>query len=201
MEAGLGLKRISTTLVLLLLSLAAQAAQSQKVMRLAVDPAATPVTFTLSDFHGGVHGTFKLKRGTIVFDPDGGAASGELVVDATSGDSGSNGRDSRMHKNILESAKYPEIVFTPDRVDGKVALDGDSEVKVHGMFRIHGANHEVTLPAKTHIAGDKITAEIQFPVPYVNWGMKNPSILIMRVSDTVQIAIHAVGQLSAADSK
>jgi polyisoprenoid-binding protein YceI len=196
MEAGMGLKRISATLVLLLFSLAAIPARAAQ-MRLVLDPAATPVTFTLSDLHGGVHGTFKLKRGTILFDPEGGAASGELVVDATSGDSGSNGRDSRMHKNILESAKYPDIVFTPDRVDGKVSLDGDSEVKVHGVFRIHGADHEVTLAAKAHIAGDKVTAEIQFPVPYVKWGMKNPSILIMRVGDTVGIAIHAAGRLEA----
>jgi polyisoprenoid-binding protein YceI len=196
MEAGMGLRRISATVVLLLFSLAAIPAQAAQ-MRLVFDPAATPVTFTLSDFHGGVHGTFKLKRGTILFDPEGGAASGELVVDATSGDSGSNGRDSRMHKSILESAKFPDIVFTPDRVDGKISLDGDSEVKVHGVFRIHGADHEVTLPAKTHIGGGKVTAEIQFPVPYVKWGMKNPSILIMRVGDTVQIEIHAVGRLEA----
>jgi polyisoprenoid-binding protein YceI len=164
---------------------------------LVLDPATTPVSFTLSDLHGGVHGTFKLKRGTIQFDPESGAASGELVVDATSGDSGSNGRDSRMHKNILESAKYPDIVFTPDRVEGKVAMEGDSEVQVHGVFRIHGGDHEVTLPAKTHVAGGKITADIRFPVPYVKWGMKNPSILIMRVGDTVIIEIHAVGRLES----
>ncbi len=196
----MGVRRIFAIVIVVALFLAAIPACAAQ-MRLVFDPAATAVKFSLSDFHGGVHGTFKLKRGTILFDPENGVASGELRVDATSGDSGSNGRDSRMHKAILESARYPEFVFTPDRVDGKVTLDGDSEVKVHGMFRIHGADHEVTLPAKTHIAGDKITADIQFPVPYVQWGMKNPSILIMRVSDTVQIEIHAVGLLSAVDAK
>jgi polyisoprenoid-binding protein YceI len=193
METDMGVRRFFVAVVLLALSCAAIPAHAAQ-MWLVLDPAATPVKFTLSDFHGGVHGTFKLKRGTIVFDPESGAASGELVVDAASGDSGHNGRDSRMHQNILESAKYPDIVFTPDRVDGKVSLNGDSEVKLHGMFRIHGADHEVTLPAKTHITGDHMTAEIQFPVPYVKWGMKNPSILILRVGDTVQIEIRAVGR-------
>jgi polyisoprenoid-binding protein YceI len=192
----MGVRRV-LAMAALLAAIQLQAAQ----MRLVLDAAASPVTFALSDMHGGVHGTFKLKRGTIVFDSEGGAASGELVVDATTGDSGSNGRDSRMHKSILESAKYPDIVFTPDRVDGKVSLDGDSEVAVHGMFRIHGVDHEVTLPARTHVASDKVTAEIQFPVPYVKWGIKNPSVLIFRVADTVQIRIHAVGQLSSAASK
>ena len=192
----MGIRRFFVAVVLAALSCAAIPAHAAQ-MWLVLDPAATPVTFTLSDFHGGVHGTFKLKRGTILFDPEGGTASGQLVVDAVSGESGHYGRDSRMHKTILESAKYPEIVFTPDRVDGKVSLNGDSEVKVHGMFRIHGADHEVTLPAKTHITGDHMTAEIQFPVPYVKWGMKNPSILILRVGDTVQIEIRAVGRFES----
>jgi polyisoprenoid-binding protein YceI len=188
----MGLKRV-LAVVVLFAAIQVQAAQ----LRLVLDPDTTPVTFTLSDPLHTVHGTFKLKRGTIVFDPESGVASGQLVVDATSGDTGSKARDSRMHKNILESAKYPEIVFTPDHVEGKVLLEGDSEVKLHGQFRIHGAEHEVTLPAKTHIAGGKVTAEIEFPVPYVKWGMKNPSTFILRVSDTVQIEIQAVGRLEA----
>jgi polyisoprenoid-binding protein YceI len=164
-------------------------------LRVVLDPAATPVHYTLADPLHTVHGAFRLLRGTIVFDPETGAASGELVVDATSGQSGSTGRDSRMHKNVLESAKYPEIVFKPDRVEGKVALDGDSEVSVHGTFRIHGADHEIMVQAKTHFAGGKVTAEIRFPIPYVKWGMKNPSNFLLHVEDTVQIEIDAAGRV------
>ncbi len=179
----------------------ASVAASAAEMRLALDPAATPVHYILADPLHTVHGAFKLLRGTIVFDPETGAASGELVVDATSGQSGSNGRDSRMHKSVLESAKYPEIVFKPDRVEGKVALEGDSEVSVHGVFRIHGADHEITVQAKTHFAGDKVTAEIRFPVPYVKWGMKDPSNFMLHVGNTVQIEIDAVGRLSTGEVK
>src|SRR5215472_9883492 len=88
------------------------------------DPAQTKVEFTLPSLMHTVHGAFQLKRGDLRFDPAGGKASGELVVDATSGESGSEARDKRMHKSILESARYPEIVFRPDRVNGKVAPAG-----------------------------------------------------------------------------
>ena len=91
-----------------------------------------------------VHGSFKLKRGAIRFDPATGKIGGELVVDASSGASGDEGRDRRMHKDILESGRYPEIVFTPDRVDGAIAPQGVSQIQVHGVFRIHGAEHEIT---------------------------------------------------------
>ena len=53
------------------------------------DPAHTSVDFTLGDVLHTVHGSFKLKNGTISFDPATGKATGVFVVDATSGDSGS----------------------------------------------------------------------------------------------------------------
>ena len=141
-----------------------------------------------------VHGSFKLKRGTIRFDPASGKIGGEAVVDATSGESGSEGRDRRMHADILESARYPEIVFTPDRVEGAVARQGASQIEVHGTIRIHGAEHEVTLPVHvemTQMANGPATATIHFTIPYVKWGLKNPSTLFLRVSDKVVIDIAA----------
>jgi polyisoprenoid-binding protein YceI len=157
-----------------------------------IDPSRTKVEFTLADVLHTVHGTFLLKRGDMRFDPASGKASGELVVDATSGDSGSGARDRNMHKNILESARYPEIVFRPDRVEGKVTLQGTSHVGLHGRFSIHGAEHEITLPAVVENDDGQYTATITFAVPYVQWGMKNPSTLFLRVSDKVEISIHTV---------
>ena len=161
-----------------------------------LDAASTRVEWTLGDVLHTVHGTFKLKRGDIRFDAATGKASGELVVDAASGESGSGARDSRMHKNILESGKYPDIVFAPDRVVGTVNLQGDSDIQMHGTFTIHGAGHEVTLPVKCHVDQQKLAATLQFAVPYQKWGMKNPSTLFLRVDDNVKIEIHAVGQLN-----
>src|SRR6266849_476041 len=125
-------------IVVLLLSCAAAAA-SMHAETVVFDPARTTVDFTLGDVLHTVHGTFRLKSGVIHFDPGTGKASGSVVVDATSGDSGSSARDRRMHKNILESDRYPEIVFTPDAVNGKISAQGTAKIQVHGVFRIHGA--------------------------------------------------------------
>lgn len=161
-----------------------------------VDPAQTRVDFTLSDVLHTVHGTFKVKSGEIRFDPSTGAAAGEIVVDAASGDSGSSARDHRMHKNILESARYPDIVFRPERVEGSIAPQGTSQVQVRGKFAIHGAEHEITVPAQVQTSADQLSASLHFVVPYVEWGMKNPSTFLLRVSDKVNINIHAVGRLT-----
>jgi polyisoprenoid-binding protein YceI len=158
------------------------------------DPAQTRVEFTLSDVLHTVQGTFKLKRGSMNIDAATGAVSGEIVVDAASGESGSAPRDRRMHANILESSRYPEIAFSPDRLEGTVPRQGSASLKMHGTFRIHGASHEIVLPLEVEAANGQYTATLHFVVPYVQWGMKNPSTFILRVSDKVNITVKTVAK-------
>jgi polyisoprenoid-binding protein YceI len=158
-----------------------------------LNPAQTRVAWTLGAVLHTVHGTFKLTRGTIHFDPETGEASGEIVVDATSGESGSGARDGRMHKNVLESPKYPIISFKPDHVTGPIRMSGDSEAQVHGIFSIHGGEHELTAPAKVHFAGNQMTGTVDFAVPFVKWGMKDPSTLFLKVKHSVEIELQTAG--------
>jgi polyisoprenoid-binding protein YceI len=163
---------------------------------LELDPARTRIEFTLGDVLHRVHGTFQLKRGTIRFDPATGSASGEAVVDVSSGDSGGGARDRRMHKEILESDRYPEAVFAPDRIEGRLSPDGESQVDIHGQFRIHGASHEMTLHAVVGSKGPEVTATGRFVIPYVKWGMKNPSTFILRVSSQVEVEVRTSGRVT-----
>ena len=161
-----------------------------------LDPAQTQVHFTLGTLLHTVHGSFQLEKGSVSFDPATGQASGEIVVDAATGDSGNTSRDSRMHKSILESAKYPRIVFRPDRIEGRLPTQGSGTLQVHGMFSIHGADHEMTIPVEMQAGADRPSAVLRFTIPYVQWGMKNPSTLFLRVNDKVDIEIQAAGRLS-----
>jgi polyisoprenoid-binding protein YceI len=165
------------------------------LMSLDLDPAKTEVQFTLHDVLHTVHGTFKLKRGSIRFDPDSGQASGEIFVDVTSGASGSDGRDGRMHKEILESQRYPDATFTPDHVDGKLASQGQSQIDVHGVFKIHGADHELTLHFQAEPLGAQYIASTHFSIPYVQWGMKNPSNILLKVDKTVEMDIKTTARV------
>jgi len=181
------------TLVLLALSPLAPALAQEEMLEL--DTAQTRVGFTLGDVLHTVHGTFKLKRGVIKFDPATGHASGLVVVDATSGDSGSHARDHKMHKEVLESAQYPEVTFAPDQIQAQVSGQADSQVHVRGIFNLHGANHPLTLVVQVHLAGNQLTADTHFAIPYASWGLKNPSKFFLRVNDTVDISVHAVGMV------
>jgi len=177
-----------------LLALALPSAAQGREFRL--DPAQTSVKFTLGDVLHTVHGTFKLKRGDLLIEPEG-KASGEIIVDARSGDSGSGMRDHKMNKEVLESDHYPEISFRPDHIEGPVASSGKSAVTVHGIFNVHGVDHEITVPAEVEMAADRWTAGVHFTVPYEKWGMKNPSTLFLKVNDSVEIDVVASGSLAA----
>jgi len=156
-------------------------------------PAQTTVDFTLGDVLHTVHGSFRLKTGKVRFDPATNSISGEIVVDASSGNSGSTGRDRKMHKEVLESARFSDVTFRPDRVDGKVLASGRSAVQVHGMFGILGAEHEITVPTQVELAPDHWSLTVHFAVPYVKWGMKDPSTFILRVEKAVDIDLSARG--------
>lgn len=157
---------------------------------LALTPENTKIEWTLTDPLHTVHGSFKLKRGSVTFDTSTGKAAGEVVVDVKSGESGSGARDGRMHANVLESSKYPEAVFRPDRIDGKIAAQGVSSLKLHGSLQIHGSAHEVTMDVELKASGGQADTGIAFAIPYVAWGMKDPSNFLLKVGKTVQMTIH-----------
>jgi polyisoprenoid-binding protein YceI len=162
---------------------------------LEVDPAKTSVQFTLDAALHTVHGTFQARQSEFRLDPASGALSGEIVVDARSGHTGNGMRDRKMHKDVLESGQYPEISFHPDRVLGAIAMRGKSSVKVHGIFRIHGVDREIEVPAEVEMSQSGWTAKVHFTIPYAKWGMKNPSTLFLRVNDSVEIDFAAAGSI------
>ena len=189
-RAGFYLALLITLRALIL----APAGQAQEVV-VQLDPAQTKIDFTLGSTLHTVEGTFKLKSGAIRFDPSTGKLSGSIIVDATSAQSGNDGRDRKMHREILESGKYPEITFTPSQATGAFNPKGPSKLEVSGQFWLHGQDHDLTLPIDIQPAGSQLKITTHLTIPYIKWGLKNPSTFILRASDKVEIEIHAVGQV------
>jgi polyisoprenoid-binding protein YceI len=162
-----------------------------------LDSTKTKINWILVGNVHTVHGSFLLKEGHLTLDPRNGAVSGDLVADATSGESGNGARDKRMNKEILESDRFQEIRLTPKTIDGSVSLSGRSTVRVNGTFLIHGTTHEVSIPMNVSLSGDAVTGTGKFSIPYVDWGMKDPSNFLFKVDKSVEVEIVAVGKLTA----
>lgn len=168
---------------------------------LAIDPARSKLDWTLGSTLHTVHGTFALKSGTIHLDPTSGKASGEIVADATSGKTDNDSRDKKMHKEVLESQRYPEVIFRPDRVEGAISTQGVFSAQVHGVFVLHGAEHELSLPVRAELSGNHWSGSGKFSVPFIDWGLKNPSNFLLRVNHAVEIETQLEGHLQSSPAK
>jgi len=198
---NLGLGRIRYILAVLFVAvLCAAPAASAEEMVFELDPALSRIEFTVSAVLHTVHGQFQLKRGSIRFDPATGMASGELVVDATSANSGNKMRDGIMHEDVLESQKYPEITFALQHVRGNLTTDGTSQVEMQGIMTLHGQPHPMTITVPVRVSQGQASADVPFTVPFIQWGLKDPSVLFLRVKNTVGVTVHAVGRFTAAPS-
>jgi len=183
--------------VLLALAPAARAQAKPGTLDFNFDPATTAIHWTLNSNVHTVHGTFKLKNGAISIDPASGNASGLIVIDAASGQSGDSTRDNRMNNVVLETARYPTITFRPTHVEGKVDLTAPGPITVNGVMNLHGQDHPMQLSVDLHPKDAAISSESHFSVPYVSWGLKDPSIMMFRVEKQVAIDIDATAIHSA----
>ena len=164
----------------------------------AVDPSASQVSWTLGGSGHHVNGTFHVQSGTIDFDRTAHTISGSVVVAAGSGDSGEASRDKKMKKDVLDVEHYSEITFAPQKFDGAIAPAGDSTIQVSGTFTLHGTPHDLTVPMQIHIEGEALTAKTHFIVPYVKWGLKDPSVFILKVAKEVDVDLTLSGKLAPA---
>jgi polyisoprenoid-binding protein YceI len=162
---------------------------------LALSPEDTKVTFTLDATAHTVHGTVPLTSGTIQFDPASGRASGEIVLDLARAQTGNKGRDDDMHAKVLESARFPRAVFRPQQIQGSLRSAGTSEIVLKGTLLFHGAEHAVEIPAKITTTGSHVRAEGHLTIPYVAWGLRDPSKFVLRVGKTVEVQLRVEGDL------
>jgi polyisoprenoid-binding protein YceI len=161
-----------------------------------VNPDASEVKMKLNTTHEVVNGTFHVQSGSIEFDRSNPKMSGSVAVLAGSGKTGNDSRDKKMNKDTLKVDQYTTVSFAPKTYTGTITPSGDSTIQVSGVFTLLGNAHDLTIPMQVHMAGSKATARAQFVVPYVQWGLKNPSFLIWKAENDVAIDLNLIGQVS-----
>jgi polyisoprenoid-binding protein YceI len=181
--------------VLALAVILAPAALAQQQTFVA-NPDACEVKMTLKTTHEVVNGTFHIQSGSLEFDRSAAKMSGSVVVLAGSGKTGNGSRDKKMNKEILQVEQHATVSFEPKSYAGVIAPSGASTIQVTGIFTLLGTPHEITIPILVHLEGTTATAKAHFVVPYIQWGLKDPSFLFWKADNDVAIDLFLTGRLS-----
>ncbi len=162
----------------------------------AANPDASEVKMTLKTNHEIVTGLFRVQSGSIEFDRKEPKMSGSVVIVAGSGKTGNDSRDKKMNKDILKVDQYTTVSFVPKTYTGTIVPEGDSTIQVSGVLTLLGTPHDLTIPMQVHLEGSKAAAKAHFVIPYVQWGLKNPSFMIWKAENEVAMDMSLVGSLT-----
>jgi polyisoprenoid-binding protein YceI len=184
------------SLAVLALSIVLAPAALAQQQTFVVSSGASEVRMTLNTTHEVVNGTFHIQSGLIHFDRTASRISGIIIVAAGSGKTGNGSRDRKMNKDILRVEQHATVSFEPNSYAGVIAPSGDSTIQVTGIFTLVGAPHQITLPILIHLDGAGATARTHFVVPYVQWGLKNPSFLFWKAEYNVAIDLFLTASLA-----
>jgi polyisoprenoid-binding protein YceI len=161
-----------------------------------VNPDGSEVKMTLNTTRELVNGTFHVQSGVIDFDPGTAKIGGNVVVAAGTGKTGNDIRDKRMNNVILHVQQYATVTFSPRTYTGTIASTGDSTIQVTGVFTLLGTPHDLTIPIQIHRNGSNCIANAHFVIPYVQWGLKDPSFLLWKAEKQVDMDLNLVGHIS-----
>ena len=161
-----------------------------------VNPDASEVKMALKTTHELVNGAFHLQSGSVEFDRGTPAMSGSVVVLAGSGKTGNGSRDKKMNKEILQVEQHATVSFEPKSYAGVIAPSGDSTIQVTGIFTLLATPHEITIPMLVHLEDTTATAKAHFALPYIQWGLKDPSFLFWKADHDVTVELFLTGRLS-----
>ena len=181
----------TTSIALALLALAAPLTAGE--LQIELDPELTSISFRLQATLHSVHGSAALTAGSLRLNTESGAMTGAVTVDSTTAETGNKKRDKKMHDKVLATANHPEIVLRTRRLEGELAQQGASDVTLHGAIEILGQSHEIGVPLHIEIDGGHFTANFEFEIPYVDWGLEDPSTFVLRVAKDVQVTVEAAG--------
>jgi len=101
-----------------------------------------------------------------------------------------------MQENVLESAKYPEIVYDCPQVSVENPGNGNYSVKLLGSLTLHGVTRRQPIQARLAVTGDMLRAFGEFSVRQSDYNIKPVSAIGggLKVKDELEFSFDIVAR-------
>jgi|SRR5579862_6034981 len=195
---------LGALVVLAVSSLSTASAQTEKftVGNAAGMKASQEFTFdSVADFENFTGQTHKV-TGSITINPKAGTASGRILVDIASIDTGMAARDEHLRsEQWFNTARFPNAVFETTSVKRK---SGDT-FEVAGRLMLHGVTRTIKTEAtarymkaseatrKAMFKGDVLNVKTSFKFRLADYGVTIPSIAKGKVGETITVRLNLFG--------
>ncbi|MGH9948074.1 MAG: YceI family protein [Pyrinomonadaceae bacterium] len=102
-----------------------------------------------------------------------------------------------LEEIVLETEKYPEIIFKSTGVKGSIK-NGAMDVKITGDLTLHGVTKKIEIPARVTINGDGLRAQGEFKIDRGDFNVNATSAFhgLVRVKRTLKFEFDIVGERS-----
>jgi polyisoprenoid-binding protein YceI len=96
---------------------------------------------------------------------------------------------------VLETAKYPEIIFQSTDVTGQLNSSGQYQVRIGGNLTLHGVTRRIVIPATVILSGSDLRASGEFSVNRSDYKIDATSAFhgMIRVRDKLKFTFEIVG--------
>jgi hypothetical protein len=97
-----------------------------------------------------------------------------------------------FNENYMESAKYPEAVFTGKIIENfDISKDGEYDVRAKGKMQVHGLAQERIIRAHVSTQNGAINISSNFIIPLVDHDIKIPRVVYDKLAPEIKISVNA----------
>lgn len=125
-----------------------------------------------------------------------GAKAASLVVTDSISDKDRREIERQMQDEVLESKRYPEIVYEGSSITTTGSSDGQFMAALNGNLTLHGATNPQTISAQVSISGDILRAYGDFALRQTDYGIRLVSALggALKVKDDLKFEFNIVAR-------
>ena len=101
-----------------------------------------------------------------------------------------------LREIVLETAKYPEIVFKSTDIAVRALAGEEFEAKVGGDLTLHGVTRHIVIPATVTLSGGNLRARGEFTIDRGDYNVKATSAVhgLVRVRDKLKFTFDIVAR-------